>query len=55
MPVWMPVRYAPQAPFTFPKDGWTRLVAAFGPSGAWNIYADGEFAGEREAMPTPVR
>jgi hypothetical protein len=30
MPVGMPVRYAPQAPFTFPKDGWTRLVAEFG-------------------------
>jgi hypothetical protein len=44
-----------QAPFTFPKDSWTHLVVAFGPSGAWKIYANGKLIGEREAMPAPVR
>ena len=44
-----------QAPFTFPKDSWTHLVVAFGGSGAWKIYANGKLAGEREAMPAPVR
>jgi hypothetical protein len=44
-----------QAPFEFPKDGWTHLVVALGPSGAWRMYANGKLIGEREAMPAPVR
>ncbi len=47
--------YTLQARFTFPKDGWTHLVVAFGPSGAWKMYANGKLIGEREAMPAPVR
>lgn len=44
-----------QAPFDFPKEGWTHLVVAFGPSGAWKMYANGKLIGERLAMPAPVR
>ena len=44
-----------QAPFAFPKGGWTHLVVAFGGSGAWKMYANGKLIGEREAMPAPVR
>ncbi len=49
------IGYTLQAPFTFPKDGWTHLVVAFGPSGAWKMYANGKLIGEREAMPAPVK
>ncbi|HUW31440.1 MAG TPA: LamG-like jellyroll fold domain-containing protein, partial [Planctomycetota bacterium] len=44
-----------RAEFTFPKDGWTHLVVAFGGSGTWKMYANGKLIGEREAMPAPVR
>jgi len=44
-----------QSPFTFPKDGWTHLVVAFGASGAWKMYANGKLIGEREAMPAPMK
>ncbi len=44
-----------QAPFNFPKDAWTHLVVAFGPSGAWKMYANGALIGERDAMPAPVK
>lgn len=44
-----------RAPFTLQQHDWTHLVATFGPSGAWKMYANGKLIGEREAMPAAVR